>query len=135
MKKLLIIALIVIVVLAKGKKAKNEEEKWSKDDIYLYGMASGAFVSFIGFIAAFLLLVLQKIIPIAAYTIIIQVLFAFSCGALLGETMLHILPEAYESPLMSNQNVSLTFIAAIISFLIIERLMEKIGVSDSHWHG
>jgi len=47
-------------------------------------MASGAFVSFIGFIAAFLLLVLQKVIPGGAYTVIIQVLFAFSCGALLG---------------------------------------------------
>jgi propanediol utilization protein len=31
--------------------------------------------------------------------------------------------------------VSLTFIAAIVAFLIIERAMEKMGVSDSHWHG
>ena len=47
-------------------------------------MLSGAFVSAIGFLAAFLLLILQKFIPLTIYSTIIQILFAFSCGALLG---------------------------------------------------
>ena len=55
-------------------------------------MAAGTFVSLIGFFAAFLLLSLRKIMSPEICTVIIQVLFAFSCGALLGETMLHVLP-------------------------------------------
>ena len=85
MKKILIVLLLVMIVLAKGKKNKNvEESKWTKDDLFFYGMLSGGFVSLIGFIASFLLLILQRFIPAAIYTIIIQILFAFSCGALLG---------------------------------------------------
>lgn len=55
-------------------------------------MLSGGFVSLIGFMAAFILLFCRRFIPKAIYTAIIQVLFSFSCGALLGETMLHIVP-------------------------------------------
>ena len=137
MKRVLIFAIIVLLVLAKAKKSKEvgSKDKWTKDDLFLYGMLSGGFVSLIGFIASFLLLFLQKFIPPHIYTVIIQILFAFSCGALLGETMLHILPESYASPHLDDQQVSLTFIAAIIAFLLLERTMEKFGVSDSHWHG
>jgi hypothetical protein len=86
MKKLLIVVLLVVVLLAKSSKKHKEPsvEEWTKDDLFFYGMSAGAFVSGIGFIAAFLLLILQKLIPLAVYTVIIQVLFAFSCGALLG---------------------------------------------------
>ena len=82
--------LIVMIVIAKGKKSKEaaketaDKDKWTKDDLFFYGMMAGGFVSLIGFIASFLLLVLQRFIPVAIYTIIIQILFAFSCGALLG---------------------------------------------------
>ena len=46
-----------------------------------------------------------------------------------------ILPEAYASPLLGDQEVSLTFIAAILAFVFLERAMAKVGMSDSHWHG
>ena len=98
MKKILLILLITTIVFAKGRK--TQDKKWTTDDLHFYGMLAGGFVSLIGFIASFLLLFLQKFISARFYTTIIQVLFAFSCGALLGETMLHILPEAYASPLL-----------------------------------
>lgn len=48
--------------------------------------------------------------------------------------MLHILPEAYASKHLKNENVSLTFIVAIIAFILLERLMEKAGIAHTHWH-
>jgi len=75
-------------------------------------MLAGVCVSLIGFAASFLVICLKKIISENVYSIIIQGLFAFSCGALIGETM-HILPEAYSSRYLKDQNVSLTFIFAI----------------------
>ena len=101
MKKILLILLITTIVFAKGRK--TQDKKWTTDDLHFYGMLAGGFVSLIGFIASFLLLFLQKFISARFYTTIIQVLFAFSCGALLGETMLHILPEAYASPLLEDR--------------------------------
>jgi hypothetical protein len=96
-------------------------------------MLAGGFVSLIGFIAAFLLISLRKVLSEHFFTVIIQVLFAFSCGALLGEAM-HIIPEAYSSRALSQDRVSLTFIAALLSFVLLERLMEKGGIAHSHWH-
>lgn len=49
--------------------------------------------------------------------------------------MLHIVPEAYASPYLQDKQVSLTFIAAIVSFIFLERFMQKFGISDhEHWH-
>lgn len=88
---------MIVLASAKAKEGEHTTERWSDDDLFYYGMAAGTFVSLIGFFAAFLLLSLRKIMPEAMFTVIIQILFAFSCGALLGETMLHVLPEAYAS--------------------------------------
>jgi hypothetical protein len=35
---------------------------------------------------------------------------------------------------LQHDKIALTFIAAIISFVFLERLMEKSGISHSHWH-
>jgi zinc transporter ZupT len=51
----------------------------------------------IGFVAAFLLILFKRFSSEYYFHILIQILFAFSCGALIGEVMLHILPEAYRS--------------------------------------
>lgn len=59
-------------------------EVWSSEDLFFYGMLAGGFVSLIGFIASFLLLFCRNFITPKYYTVIIQVLFSFSCGALLG---------------------------------------------------
>lgn len=129
----LLLAVIVTFGSAGGHIEESITERWSDNDLFFYGMLAGGFVSIIGFIAAFLLLSLRKVLSQHVFTVIIQVLFAFSCGALLGEAM-HILPEAYASRRLSDQNVSLTFIAAILAFVFVERLMEKGGIAHSHWH-
>jgi len=48
--------------------------------------------------------------------------------------MLHVLPEAYASRHVKDQNVSLVFIIAIFSFVLLERFMHRLGVSHTHWH-
>lgn len=47
---------------------------------------------------------------------------------------MHIVPEAYSSRALSQDTVSLIFIASLISFVFLERLMEKGGIAHSHWH-
>lgn len=78
--------MLIVLASAKAKTKEGEQttERWSDDDLFYYGMAAGTFVSLIGFFAAFLLLSLRKVMPEAMFTVIIQILFAFSCGALLG---------------------------------------------------
>lgn len=125
--------LVILGVLGSVSCQESTSVRWSDEDLFNYGMLAGGFVSLIGFMAAFLLLGLRKCIPEQIYTVIIQLLFACSCGALLGETMLHVLPEAYASRYVRDQQVSLIFIAAILSFVLLERFMHRLGISHSHW--
>lgn len=89
---ILLLLLAVTAICKSTKKKEDVTERWTEEDLFLYGMGAGTFVSLIGFIASFLLLSLKKVLSENLFGVIIQVLFAFSCGALLGETMLHILP-------------------------------------------
>jgi hypothetical protein len=130
----LLLSIALIAPALAANHSEGETERWSEDDLFFYGLLAGGFVSLIGFIAAFLLLSLRKVLSESIFTIIIQILFAFSCGALLAETMLHILPEAYSSRHLKDENISLTFIAAIMVFILLERILEKVGIAHTHWH-
>lgn len=59
----LIFVSLLVVTSTKAKQGEQTTERWSDDDLFYYGMAAGTFVSLIGFIAAFLLLSLRKIVP------------------------------------------------------------------------
>ena len=97
-----ILILVLVMCLAvtahtaqNPKKRDKQTGTWTKADLVLWGMIAGTAVSLIGFVAAFLLLSLKKVVSYVVFNLILQVFFAFSCGALLGEVFIHILPEAY----------------------------------------
>lgn len=60
-------------------------------------------------------------------------MFSLGCGALIGDAMIHILPEAYKSPVNNPVFVSLTFISSLLFFLVLERIFHAIGLTHSHW--
>lgn len=62
-------------------------------------------------------------------------LYSLGCGAMIGDAMIHILPEAYTNETVYSTFVSLVFIAAISCFIIIERVFVDCGVSHEHWEG
>lgn len=60
-------------------------------------------------------------------------LYSLGCGAMIGDAMIHILPQAYTNEALYSTYVSLVFIAAVCSFIIIERAFAACGVSHEHW--
>ena len=64
---------------------------------------------------------------------LINLLYALGCGALVGDAMVHILPEAYSSVEANSNIVSLVFIIAIFTFILIERLFVRCGIAHKHW--
>lgn len=88
----------------------------------------------IGFLAAIVLVLLGGCCRLGIFKAIIKALFAFSCGALIGDAMVHILSEAYDEgsgakPIF----VSLVFCLTILAFIWLERLFESCGVTHDHW--
>jgi len=47
----------------------------------------------------------------------VNLLYALGCGAMVGDVMVHILPESYKSEQVNFRFVALIFIGAIVIFL------------------
>lgn len=60
-------------------------------------------------------------------------LYALACGAIIGDAMIHIMPEAFKSELTNARYVSLIFICAIGFFIILERAFKACGIVHEHW--
>lgn len=100
-----------------------------------FGLLTGLGLSLLGFLAAFVLVLVGTNIQSEKFKDVVRVLFALACGTLIGDSMIHILAEAYASE-ASGINpfiVSGVFIGALLVFMWLEKLMEMLGITHSHW--
>lgn len=67
----------------------NESQIWG------YGFLAGFGISLIGFLTALLIVCCKTVASDACFEITIKTLFSLSMGALIGDSMVHILPSAY----------------------------------------
>lgn len=77
-------------------------------------------ISIISFVGVLTLVMRKSLLQKSIY-----ILVALAVGALLGDTFVHIIPEAYEE-IGNGALVSLTIIAGILAFFILEKVL--------HWH-
>lgn len=66
---------------------------------------------------------------------LIKFLFSLSCGALVGDAVVHILSEAYSDEQTNKLIVSLIFIVSLFAFLLLDRILHAVGIAHSHWVG
>jgi zinc and cadmium transporter len=88
--------------------------------IYIYAFASVTLVSIISLVGVLTLSLKENLIRRSVF-----VLVALAVGALLGDSFIHLIPEAFDGAL-STPHVSLLIIAGILTFFIIEKYL--------HWH-
>lgn len=126
--------IVIVLLLAKISSAQEEEVVLlTESESWGFGMLTGFGVSLIGFLAALLLVCIQKCASEAVFKVIVNMLYALGCGAMIGDAMIHILPEAYTNVEVNTHFVSLVFICAIAFFLFIERIFESCGITHQHW--
>jgi len=73
----------------------------------------------LGVVSAVSIVYLRRFITEETFKRMINLLYGLGCGAIIGDAMIHILPEAYQNENANKNIVSLTFIFAICTFLII----------------
>jgi hypothetical protein len=98
-----------------------------------YGLATGLGLSLLGFVAAFILVLVGTNIHSENFKTVVKVLFALACGTLIGDAMIHIMGESYGSSLVDPIFVSLVFILALLAFMMLEKLMSLMGITHNHW--
>lgn len=118
---------LTLLVVARANSTLTSSESWG------YGFLAGFGLSLLGFVAALILICLQKCLTEGCFKIFVNQLYALACGAILGDAMIHILPEAFKSQSTNERYVSLIFICAIGFFIILERVFKAFGIAHEHW--
>jgi hypothetical protein len=93
----------------------------------------GIGISGLGFIASIFLVCIQTLITPEFFMTLVNMLYSLGCGAIVGDAVIHILPDAFKDPETNTKIVSFIFICAVVFFLILERLFEVLGVAHHHW--
>lgn len=88
--------------------------------VIFYTLASVLLISLISFVGALALVLKKNLLNKSVF-----VLVSLAVGALLGDVFVHIIPETYEG-LGSTTAIALTFIAGILIFFVLEKVL--------HWH-
>lgn len=145
--KLLFLLLLITITLSQSIKVADEddhdehEEENHKDHMievparWGFGFLAGLAVSLVGFATALVIVFCKRLTSDTCFEMTIKFLFSLAFGALIGDVLVHILPEAFKSEETDSRIVAGIFIGSIAFFLIIERLFESCGVTHSHWHG
>ena len=113
---------------------EEEEGHLTEQQIWGFGFLAGLAISIIGFLAAIIVLILKKFCSLTSFEVIIKFLFSLACGALLGDTLVHILAESFHSEKTQSSIVALIFICSVFIFLVLQKVFEAYGVSHSHCH-
>jgi zinc transporter ZupT len=116
-----------LLAVARADPTLTSSESWG------YGFLTGFGLSLLGFVAALILICLQRCLTVGCFKICVNQLYALACGAIIGDAMIHILPEAFKNESTNERYVSLIFICAILFFIILERIFKALGIAHEHW--
>lgn len=86
-----VIALLSLLAFARAEATLSTSEAWG------FGFLAGFCISLLGFVAAFILICFQKCLSEGCFKHFVGMLYSLSCGAIIGEAIIHILPEAFKS--------------------------------------
>ena len=81
---------LCLLAIAKAQDLTTSES-WG------YGFLTGFCLSLMGFVAAIILVSCQRCLSESCFKIFVNQLYALACGAIIGDAMIHILPEAFKS--------------------------------------
>jgi len=109
----------------------------TKSQRWGYGFGASLIISMLGFIMSGLMIIILKSKKISASTLryIILFLVAFAVGALLGDAVVHIIPDVFGEELGEQAKSaisSLMILVGFCTFVFIEKLFEWSGVAHSH---
>ena len=90
-------------------------------EVWLYSFLAVGVISAISLVGALTLVLNAKTLQRS-----LIVLISFAAGALLGDAFLHLLPEVSESPNGFDVTASMSLLAGVVAFFILEKVL--------HWH-
>jgi len=137
--KLALTLLLIIQTLSQTKTSSTDTSTTpnliSVSQRWGFGFLAGLGVSALGFITALMIVWCKNTASDACFEMTIKFLFSLAFGALIGDAMIHLLPDGYSAPGVDFRATSGIFIGSIVFFIILERVFAACGITHQHWHG
>jgi|JI9StandDraft_1071089.scaffolds.fasta_scaffold1148589_2 hypothetical protein len=96
-KNLIMSSSLIFGVLAQAETPNNGETLLTTSQAWGFGLLTGLGVSLIGLVAALFVVGIKKCIAEQKFKFFLNLLYSLGCGAMIGDAMIHILPEAYSN--------------------------------------
>lgn len=93
-KNLILSSSLIFGVLA---QANNGETLLTTGQAWGFGLLTGLGVSLLGLVAALFVVAIKKCMAEQKFKFFLNLLYSLGCGAMIGDAMIHILPDAYSN--------------------------------------
>lgn len=108
-------------------KELNTSQAWG------YGFLASVGLIIVALIAEEIVMVVKHYISINSFRLLLNVLYALACGTMVGDVILHSLPQAFNSPDTKVAIVGLLFMLAIFLFILMDRIFKYCGLTAQRW--
>ena len=123
---------LTLFIIAVQAQDDHDDHEMTTAQAWGFATLAGVGIFLIGLLAALLVIGLRKCISSNAFKILRNMLNGIGCGAVIGDSVVHLLPEAYSNPEVNSNIVALIFIIAIASFILLERIFTSCGITHDH---
>ena len=126
MKTQFLVFSFFVAVLADGTVDVSTAESWG------YGSLSGIGIILVGLFAALGVIAIKQCISEKTFKIVKNLLHGIGCGAVLGDSIAHLLPHAMGDADTNSNIVAMIVILSIGVFVIMDRIFSTCGVSHDN---
>lgn len=84
-------------------------------------------------IAEEIVMLIKHYISANSFRVFLNLLYALACGTMVGDAILHSLPQAYKSPDTKLALVGLLFLLSVFFFIVMDRIFKYCGLTAQRW--
>ena len=101
-------------------------QSWGYGFLAGFGIALSALLGSIGIVCS------RTCVKPRTFKIIASLLYAMGCGTMIGDAMVHIIPDAYANTALNGNYISLVICCSITFYILMERFMLACGIANEH---
>ena len=119
MKNLITVLLILVAVQANTTTVSTltTSQTWG------YGFAAGFGIALSACLGSMLIVCSRSCVKPKTFKIVASLLYALGCGTMIGDAMVHIIPDAFGNTALNTNYLTLIICCSITFYILLERLL------------
>lgn len=127
------VLICTLIVAIRSNVDSTAEEELNTSQAWGFSMLAGVCLIIVGIIAGEVLMCIKTCISVNTFRLVLNLLYALACGTMVGDVILHALPQAFTSNQTKVGYVGLVFLLSILFYIVMDRTFKYCGVSMQRW--